>query len=54
MMEILYSSPMPRNFQFDFQFSPRDEKEAKEVQDIIDSTIYEYNEVCTRLSNSKF
>ena len=37
MMEILYSSPVPRNFQFDFQFSPRDEKEAKEVQDIIDS-----------------
>jgi hypothetical protein len=37
MMEILYSSPVPRNFQFDFQFNPRDEKEAKEVQDIIDS-----------------
>ena len=37
MMEILYSSPKPRNFQFDFQFNPRDEKEAKEVQDIIDS-----------------
>jgi hypothetical protein len=37
MMEILYSSPTPRNFQFDFQFNPRDEKEAKEVQDIIDS-----------------
>lgn len=37
MMEILYSSPSPRNFQFDFQFNPRDEKEAKEVQDIIDS-----------------
>jgi hypothetical protein len=37
MMEILYSSPRPREFQFDFQFNPRDEKEAKEVQDIIDS-----------------
>jgi enoyl-[acyl-carrier protein] reductase II len=29
-------------------------KEVIPVQDIIDSTIYEYNEVCTRLSNSKF
>ena len=29
-------------------------KEIKPVQDIIESTIVEYNEVCTRLSNSKF
>jgi enoyl-[acyl-carrier protein] reductase II len=29
-------------------------KEVKPVQDIIESTIDEYNEVCTRLSNSKF
>ena len=29
-------------------------KEVKPVQDIIESTIVEYNEVCTRLSNSKF
>jgi hypothetical protein len=36
MMEILYSSPRPRNFQFDFQFNPRDEKEALEVQRIVE------------------
>lgn len=29
-------------------------KEVKPVQDIIESTIGEYNEVCKRLSNSKF
>lgn len=29
-------------------------KEVKPVQDIIESTISEYNEVCKRLSNSKF
>lgn len=36
MMELLYSSPSFRTFRFDFQFYPRDEKESKEVQDIID------------------
>lgn len=36
MREILYSSPGFRQFRFDFLLTPRDEKEAKMVQDIID------------------
>jgi hypothetical protein len=36
MMELIYSSPSFRTFQFDFLFYPRDEKEALEVQKIIE------------------
>jgi hypothetical protein len=36
MREILYSSPGFRQFRFDFLLTPRDEKEAKMIQDIID------------------
>ena len=36
MREILYSSPGFRQFRFDFLMTPRDEKEAVEVQNIID------------------
>jgi len=36
MLEILYSSPSLRDFQFDFVFYPRAEGEAREVQNIID------------------
>lgn len=36
MLEMLYKSPNFRTFQFDFMFYPRDEKEALEVQRIID------------------
>ena len=36
MLELLYSSPAFRTFQFDFIFYPRDEKEAMEVQKIIE------------------
>jgi len=35
MLEVLYSSPSFRTFRFDFQFYPRSEKEAEEVQNII-------------------
>jgi len=35
MMEILYSSPDFRSFKFDFLMTPRSEKEATEVQNII-------------------
>jgi len=35
MLELIYSQPTFRNFQFDFMFYPRDEKEALEVQKII-------------------
>ena len=36
MLELLYTSPAFRTFQFDFMFYPRDEKEAMEVQKIIE------------------
>jgi len=36
MLEILYSSPEFRTFKFDFLMFPRSEKEAEEVQKIID------------------
>lgn len=35
MLELLYQSPQFRNFRFDFMFYPRSEKEAAEVQRII-------------------
>jgi len=36
MIELLYSRPNLRSFQFDFMLYPRDEKEALEVQKILD------------------
>jgi len=36
MMELLYTSPAFRTFQFDSMFYPRDEQEAFEVQKILD------------------
>lgn len=36
MLEMIYSSPNFRTFQFDFAFYPRDEKEALEVQRILE------------------
>lgn len=36
MIELIYSQPQLRTFQFDFMFYPRDEKEALEVQNIIE------------------
>lgn len=36
MLELIYRSPNFRTFQFDFFFYPRDEKEAYEVQKIIE------------------
>lgn len=35
-LELLYSSPNFREFQFEFMFYPRDEREALEVQNIIE------------------
>lgn len=37
MLEMLYSSPSFRSFRFDFMFYPRDEKEAEEVQKILNT-----------------
>jgi len=39
--EAFYNSPNQRTFSFDFDFWPRNEKEARAVQDII--TIFKYN-----------
>lgn len=36
MLEMIYKSPNFRSFQFDFMFYPRDEREALEVQRIIE------------------
>jgi hypothetical protein len=36
MLEMIYKSPNFRTFQFDFMFYPRDEREALEVQKIIE------------------
>ena len=36
MMEMIYSSPQFRQFRFDFVFYPRDEREALEVQNILE------------------
>lgn len=36
MLELIYTSPSLRSFQFEFMFYPRSEKEALEVQRIID------------------
>lgn len=36
MMEMIYKTPQFRNFTFEFKFYPRDEKEALEVQRIIE------------------
>jgi hypothetical protein len=35
MVEMLYSSPQFRDFRFDFMFYPRSQKEAMEVQKIL-------------------
>lgn len=37
LLEVLYSSPQFRTFQYDFIFYPRDEREAVEVQKIINT-----------------
>jgi hypothetical protein len=40
LLEVLYRSPQFRSFQYDFIFYPRDEREAVEVQKIINSLQY--------------
>jgi hypothetical protein len=40
MLEMIYKSPAFRTFQFDFTFYPRDEREALEVQSIIERFRY--------------
>ncbi len=40
LLEVIYQSPQFRTFQYDFIFYPRDEREAVEVQKIINSLQY--------------
>ena len=40
LLEVLYTSPQFRTFQYDFIFYPRDEREAVEVQKIINTLQY--------------
>jgi hypothetical protein len=40
LLEVIYSGPSFRNFQFDFMFYPRDEKEALDVQRIIETLTF--------------
>jgi hypothetical protein len=55
MLELLYSSPEFRTFRFDFQFNPRDEKESKEVQDIIKKLrFHQAPEIETRFGSGFF
>jgi len=55
MLEVLYSSPAFRTFRFDFQFYPRSEKEAEEVQNIIQRLrFHQAPEVATNFGNGFF
>lgn len=40
LLEMIYSGPSFRSFQFDFMFYPRDEKEALDVQRIIETLTF--------------
>ena len=40
LLEMIYSGPQFRDFQFDFMFYPRDEKEALDVQRIIETLTF--------------
>jgi hypothetical protein len=40
LLEVIYRAPQFRSFQYDFIFYPRDEREAVEVQKIINSLQY--------------
>jgi len=40
LLEVIYTSPQFRSFQYDFLFYPRDEREAVEVQKIINTLQY--------------
>jgi hypothetical protein len=54
MMELLYTSPAFRTFQFDFMFYPRDEQEATEVQRILDKLRFHQAPEIAENTNSFF
>ncbi len=51
LLELIYTSPAFRTFQFDFVFYPRNEKEAIEVQKIIDSLRFHQSPEIGKLKN---
>jgi hypothetical protein len=53
MLELLYSSPALRTFQFEFFFYPRSEREAYEVQKIIERFRFHQAPELERYPNSK-
>jgi hypothetical protein len=54
MMELLYTSPAFRTFQFDFMFYPRDEQESVEVQRILDKLRFHQAPEIAENTNSFF
>jgi hypothetical protein len=54
MIEMLYTSPAFRKFRFDFMFYPRDEKEAVEVQNILERLRFHQAPEIERSSNGFF
>ena len=54
MLEIIYSSPDLRNFRFDFFFHPRSEKEAREVQLILERLRFHHAPEIVKESNGFF
>jgi hypothetical protein len=53
MLELIYSSPSLRDFQFEFFFYPRSEREAYEVQKIIERFRFHQAPELERYPNSK-
>lgn len=54
MMEMIYSAPQFRHFQFDFMFYPRDQKEASEVQKIISTLRFHQAPEAQKSTNGYF
>jgi len=54
MLEVIYSSPDLRNFRFDFFFHPRSEKEAREVQLILERLRFHHAPEIVKESNGFF
>ena len=54
LMEVIYTAPEFRRFQFDFMFYPRSEREASEVQEIISTLRFHQAPEAQRSTNGFF
>jgi hypothetical protein len=54
MIEMIYSTPQFRNFQFEFMFYPRDQKEASQVQSIISTLRFHQAPEAQKSTNGYF